>query len=301
MQRGLTICLDGHKMRFSLVLICYNESRFLINWVEKMMAQNPDELVIIDNASTDNSQELIHYLCLKYPKIRPVFHTENSGAFKGYILGAREATGDFVACMSPDDEPKPGYIAKMKQVMTDYPIVDIYTSNCIVEREGLFYERVLFPFTAYISPDYAVKICKSGFSGKINLAGLVIKKELLLRLWEEGGKDLVINFDGLYSYFGFFDKGFVHVGEKLMLYRSYPNSWGVAEQKSKLWEARETQLKIFKNYPKVYQRVIESKLTDPKGHILSYFALWGIMKIPKWARLVFYKWFYSSSWKINKL
>jgi glycosyltransferase involved in cell wall biosynthesis len=289
------------RFKFSIILICHNESRWLIDWVNKMAIQEPDEFIIVDNASTDNSQELIHNLQKLYPKIRVIYNHENSGPFGGFILGAKISTNDFVACMSPDDEPKTDYVSKMRQAIKDYPLVDAYTCNTEVEREGLKYERVLFPFTAYISPDYAVKILKSGLSGKINLIGLVIRKELLLRLWEEGGKDLVINFDGLYSYFAIFDKGFVNIGEKLMTYRSFPNSWGSAGNKSKLWEARETQLRLFRKYPQVYKRVIESNLTDPGLHILSYIALWGIMKLPKWLRLRFYKWLYSTNWRINKL
>lgn len=289
---------DKGGTNLTIILVMHNEAHFLINWLSKMTAQWQGEIIVVDNCSTDNSVELIRSA---YPNMRILELKDNTGPFGGFIAGVKATDSEFVACYSPDDEIRPGYINKMIDAINKYPFVDLYTCNTEVEREGIKYERVLFPYTAYISPDYAVKICQKGFSGKINLCGLIVKKDLILKMWEEGGKDMDVNFDCLFTFFTIFDKGFINVGEKLFLYRSYPNSWGAGRNKNRVWQAIENQLRIYKKYPHIYERVITSGITKSRRHLLSHIALRSIMLFPKWARVLFYKWFYAYQWQIEKL
>lgn len=287
--------------KFTVVLICHNESRWLINWVSKMATQDPDEFIIVDNCSNDNSMAVLHYLQKKYSKIRIVYNPTNTGAFGGFITGCREATYDFVSCYSPDDEVAPDYISKMKKLMTDYPIVDIYTCNAKIIREGKEYSRILFPYDTYISPDYAVKISKAGYNKMLNLIGMIVRKQIVLDLWDRGGKNSEVNFDNHFAYYMIFSRGLVNASERLVTFRSYPNSWGSSGSGKQIKEALAIGKELFKPSQEVYNRAIESRIWGTAYQLKQKIALWGIMKMPKWAREVFYRWFYSYTWKVDKL
>jgi hypothetical protein len=45
----------------------------------------------------------------------------------------------------------------------------------------------------------------------------------------------------------------------------------------------------------------ESGIFSQKAQFLSFFALKNIMKLPKFMREMFYEWFYSYDWRIEKL
>jgi glycosyltransferase involved in cell wall biosynthesis len=289
---------DKGRVRLTVILVTHNESRFLINWIEKMRAQWQGELIVVDNCSTDNSVELVRSA---YPDIKILQLQENTGPFGGFIAGCKATDSEFVACYSPDDEIGPSYIDKMIEAINKYPIVDLYTCNTEVIREGMHYERILFPYTAYISPDYAVKLCQNGYNKNFNLCGLIVKRDIVLKMWEEGGKDIDVNFDCLFTFYTIFDKGFVNVGEKLFVYHSYPASWGAARNRDKIWKAIESQLSIYKKYPHVYARAIASKVFSTERHLISGLAVKHIMKFPKWIRKILYKKIYEYNWRAEKL
>jgi glycosyltransferase involved in cell wall biosynthesis len=291
--------MEGDKMRskLALILVTHNESRFLINWIEKMLKQWKGELIVVDNASIDNTLEILKL----YPNLTIIKSPKNLGPFGGFIKGCQSTNAEFVACYSPDDEIGGSYIAQMVEAMEEYPLVDLYTCNCIVRREGEIYARTLLNYTAYISPDYAVKICKNGYNGKINLCGMITKREVVLRMWKLGGKDMDVNFDCLFSFFMIFDKGFVNVGKHIFLFNSYPKSWGAARNRNKIWKSIKSQLEIYKIYPHVYQRAIESKICSKQRHIVSGLAVKLIMYLPKWIRKLLYNKIYDYKWEIEKL
>ena len=280
-------------VKITAILGNYNDSRFLINCVSKLSAQKPDELLIVDDNSTDKSVELIKSLQKKYP-LRLIKNDGIKGPFGAFIKGCQEAKNEYVSWWACDDEPLPGYFVFMKQAIKDFPLVDVYTCNSKVIREGMTFNRVLFPFTAYISPDYAAKIYKR-FSGRVNICGMILKREIL---WECFGEKKT-NFDELLFLSNIFNKGFVNVGEILYLYRSYPNGFGAKGKIKDIQKAKEEHGKIYAENPELYKRIVESKVLE--NYWFSWLALRLIMYLPKWLRIKIYKNYYEYSYKIEKL
>lgn len=286
--------------KIAIVLLNYNDSRFLIDVVKRIAEQKPDEFIIVDDSSTDRSVELIRNL----QKMYPIKLVDNDGVHSPYgtfVTGCRTTDAEYVICFSADDYPNPGYMEAMRAAIKDFPLVDLYNCNADVLREGEWYKRILFPFTAYVSPDYAVKIFRAGYGKNINLCGVCMKRELVLKCWEEGGKDAPLNFDCMFSGFAEFGTGFVSLGECLVTYRSYPNGFGAGTDNKKIKKSNAIIQKMFKKYPEIYKRAMESGLWSAKSRWMSLIALWGIMKLPKWARRMFYRWFYKYNMGVEKL
>jgi len=290
--------MSEHKI--AIILVNYNDSRFLIDAVGRIAAMQPDEFIVVDDESTDNSMDLLECLQMKY-NFKVVVNEGANGPFHSSLRGCAATDAEYVAFFSADDYPKQGYFKAMKQATQDYPFVDLFTCNGDVIREGRLYHRTLFPFTAYVSPDYAVKIHRAGFAKNLNQCGFLMRKELVERCWEQGGKNTKVNFDGMCAYFAAFQKGFVNLGESLTVYRSYPNSWGATGCSKKIIHATKMHKMMYARYTGVFKRATESGIWEDKQRRKALFALWAIMKMPKWARLIFYNWFYSYDERIEKL
>jgi|GEM_PF-6743087 len=283
----------------AIIIPNYNDSRFLINIIRKFAAQEPDELIVVDDGSTDNSLEVLEALQKKYKF--EILKNQNKGAFSAFVTGCRHAKSEFVSGWSCDDEPENDYLWKMKQAIKDYPFVDMYTCNAEVARENKFYNRTLFPFDAYISPDYMVKLVKYGYRQIINPIGTVIKKDIVLDCWNSGGIHTTANFDCMYTYFAALDKGFINLADHLVLYRSYSNSFGATGKNDEIKKSLETHKRYYSFCPHVSARAKRAGLFSTKERLLPLLALWLITKVPYFIREKFYSWLYRYDSRREKL
>jgi glycosyltransferase involved in cell wall biosynthesis len=283
--------------KISIIIVNKNDSRFLIHLISEFKKQGADDIIVVDDNSTDDS----YYLAKESGADKVIKKTGNPGPFSSFIEGIKEAKHINVSCWSSDDLPINGYMNKMQELTKKHPCKDLYTCNAIVEREGKHYQRTLFPFTSYVSPDYMVKIFKNGHAKSLNLIGSVMKRDLPLFCWENGGKHLPLNFDGMFFFYGAFNRGIINHGEHLVMYRSYPNSFGAVVDPQKTQDAINIIEGFYCKYPHIAERAHESGIFSQKAQFLSSFALKNIMKLPKFMREMFYEWFYSYDWRIEKL
>lgn len=63
------------------------------------LAKQSYEIIIIDNASTDGSREMLK---LKFPKVRTIFNRENVGFGRGNNQGIRAANGEYILLLNSD-------------------------------------------------------------------------------------------------------------------------------------------------------------------------------------------------------
>lgn len=288
------------KPRIAVVLTNYNDSRFLINAIEKIKLQGPDEIVFADDYSTDNSFEIVSKL---FPEVTAVRNRSEKGAFNAYMTGVNATSCEYICPVAADDEFLAGHIAAMRDAIEKYPIADLYTCNELVLREGEMYSRILFPFDAYISPEYAAKIFKNGYGKNINFAGIVVSKKLIDYAWVSGGHSIKSNFDDMYNFYAIFSRGFVNLGKCLYLFRSFPNGFGATRKREEIAFATDVIEKFLTKAlkPLNYVSFLESGVLSKKSFLKTQIALWAINHMPKFAREIFYRWFYRYDWRIEKL
>ena len=93
-------------MKISIIVTNYNYRRFLPAVVESIITQSPDELIIVDDGSTDGSKEWLKQWQTK----ALVIFKNNGGQASAMNMGFAASTGDLVWFIDADDVLLPGAI-----------------------------------------------------------------------------------------------------------------------------------------------------------------------------------------------
>ena len=137
-------------MKLSVLMPVYNERKTLAEIVSRVLEQringiNSLELVIVDDASTDGSTEIIEQLANIYPQIQPIFQKKNQGKGAAIRKAIKVASGDIAIIQDADLEYDPN---DFRVVLT--PILQgdadvVYGSRFIIKKEGrdLYSKHVL--------------------------------------------------------------------------------------------------------------------------------------------------------------
>ncbi len=102
----------------SVFVMNYNHADFLREALGSIVAQSfkPLELIVVDDASTDNSREVIESFARRNPNIRLICNERNIGAVRSAIRPMDVACGDYVCGVAADDLVAPGFLAPLIQV-----------------------------------------------------------------------------------------------------------------------------------------------------------------------------------------
>ena len=93
--------------KVSIIIPNYNHATFLERRIEGVLNQSYKdwELIILDDASTDDSRSIIERFAQKHPPIQTVFNQKNSGGpFPQWNRGAEMAKGDYLWFAESDDK-----------------------------------------------------------------------------------------------------------------------------------------------------------------------------------------------------
>lgn len=93
-------------MSVSVAMCTYNGGRYLEHQLETILTQTrePDEIVICDDNSTDDTQAILRRYSDDYPDLFDVsFNAQNLGVTKNFEKTIRNCTGDVIAIADQDD------------------------------------------------------------------------------------------------------------------------------------------------------------------------------------------------------
>lgn len=125
-------------MRISVYITSYNQKEYLIEAIESVLSQTlkPYQIIIVDDCSTDGSQEVIRGYLSRFPKlIMPIFHQKNTGVTKVRIDALKAVNGDYVTYVDGDDRFLSTKLEKETKALKENPDAKIAFSNNFYMKE----------------------------------------------------------------------------------------------------------------------------------------------------------------------
>lgn len=125
-------------IRFSACLANYNHGHYLEKRLASILEQlgENDEIVFVDDASTDNSIEIVTKIANSDSRIRIFRNSQNLGVIKNTNASVNLARGQYIATMASDDVLLPGFISKTLSVLLKNPEIGICFSNSATRYVG---------------------------------------------------------------------------------------------------------------------------------------------------------------------
>ena len=122
--------------RISVITPVYQGERFLTAALESIRAQtrHADEVIVVDDGSTDSSGEISEALAAEWPALR-VLSQENAGSAAARNRGIEVSTGDLVTFLDADDVMVPTRLALQEAHLAANPATDV-----VMGREDLIIE-----------------------------------------------------------------------------------------------------------------------------------------------------------------
>ena len=122
----------------SVVMPVYNAAATLREAVDSVRAQTETdwELILIDDASEDESAALAEKLSSEDDRIRLLRNPQNLGVSETRNRGIREARGVFVALLDSDDRWRPEKLSKQLHLARESGADLIYCSYGMIDAEG---------------------------------------------------------------------------------------------------------------------------------------------------------------------
>jgi len=132
----------------SIIVPNYNHGVYLPRAIQSILSQEYRhfELLLIEDASTDQSREIIQEYSQQDSRIRIVQHEVNRGVFYSMNEGLEVARGKYIQFLGADDFYLPGFLSKSIALLKQHPTMGL--SAC----ESYFYfnqpdQRHIYPFT----------------------------------------------------------------------------------------------------------------------------------------------------------
>jgi len=238
----------------SIIMSNYNHGHCISQALEAILSQSfrPLELIVIDDASTDNSVEIIRQFVNRDSIVRLIQNQRNMGNLYNVNKYLHHVCGDYVYSASADDKVLPGLFEKSMSLLSEHPQAALCCSDTIYEyldRPGLFIHDKIVPNTTsiYITPIDLVRLMRQK---DLRIAGMsVIFKKSALIDSNSFNPALRWDADWFASYTIGFRHGICYIPQPLSIARISSNSYSAqaAKQPQIRQEILSTMIQLLKS------------------------------------------------------
>ena len=121
----------------SLVVPAYNAEEFIARGIDTALAQSFEnlEILIVNDGSTDRTQEVIDWYRERYPQVRSAYQS-NAGQAVARNFGVMHARGEYIGFMDSDDSLRPDMVEKLYDSIVKNSCDIAMTSAYQITNEG---------------------------------------------------------------------------------------------------------------------------------------------------------------------
>lgn len=128
------------KATFSVLMPNYNHEKYISEALSAILRQSsqPDEIIVIDDASTDRSIDIIEQYSHKHPNFKVLRNKKNRGVAYNLNRLLESATSKYVCFPGSDDMVLPGFFEKTLALLEKHPYAGLSTAKTrLINEEGL--------------------------------------------------------------------------------------------------------------------------------------------------------------------
>lgn len=121
----------------AVVIPNYNDSRYIPKCLRSVLEQAspPDQVIVIDDASTDNSVALIRAVIAPHGCAQLIVNPANLGVNGAVAAGLKQVTTDYVLFLSANDFVLPGIFAKAREGFSRAPEAGLWSAMAWLVNE----------------------------------------------------------------------------------------------------------------------------------------------------------------------
>ncbi|HPJ16980.1 MAG TPA: glycosyltransferase family 2 protein [Candidatus Woesebacteria bacterium] len=176
----------------SVIVTNWNGLSLLKKYLETVIINSPEaqEIIVADDASTDNSLDFLKSLSKKYPKLKIISNSTNLGFGENSNNAVKIAKGDLIVMLNSDIKPHPNYIKNTLYHFKNENVYGVSFSELGHENYGQIYWK-----NGYLQhrPGYSLKPHSTDW---LSGGSAIIRKDIFLKL---------NGFDPIYAPFYFED------------------------------------------------------------------------------------------------
>lgn len=109
----------------SIVIPCHNGARHTENCLQALSETMPQhfqgEIIVVDDASTDETPALLERWSQREPRLKVLRNQVNAGFIESCNRGAQAAAGDHIVFLNNDTLPMSGWLPALERTLRDYP------------------------------------------------------------------------------------------------------------------------------------------------------------------------------------
>lgn len=150
---------DGETVRYnfaSVVILTYNSSGTILNCLNSVAAnlREHDEVIVVDNASRDNTAQMVKKFIKNRKQFRFIENKENLGFSAGTNVGIRASVNPFIVLLNPDTVVTRNWLENLTVHFDSFDIAAVGPlSNYVAGRQRMdLYAKE--KFTLKEKPDY---------------------------------------------------------------------------------------------------------------------------------------------------
>lgn len=241
----------------SVIMTSYNHEAYVSEAIKSILNQTVSyfELIIIDDASTDKSVDIIKKTANTDSRITSLFHEKNRGISKTLNEALELSLGDYIAIASSDDLWLPDKLEKQLEILYKNKNIIVWSDTYIINANGDF-EGLLW------SQRYKLENKKKSgdlfedilWGNYICPQSLIMKKDIVKKIGFDERLKFAVDYQFLVNLSMEYEFYYIH--EPLVKYRMHGEN--TIFKNSNLW--KKDKFKIFSYVIKQNSNIMPDKL-----------------------------------------
>lgn len=115
----------------SIIIANHNYGHFIAEAIDSVLhqTQQPDEILVIDDGSTDNSRDV---LAAYEDRVRLVFNERNLGIVDTFRKAVKLTSGDYIGFLGADNRMRSDYVEQTKAALDSHPEAAVAYSDMVI-------------------------------------------------------------------------------------------------------------------------------------------------------------------------